>query len=126
MAVQAWFSSGDVDVAPGSRVVLHLTVLNLADTTDTIVLTPIGMPAAWTIIRPATLTLFGGTQQSVEVEVSPPMLPSTAAGPTALSVRAVPQRDPDNLSTAETSLIIGDSFDRRINVLQPALRSRRR
>jgi len=126
MAVQAWFSSGDVDVAPGSRVVLHLTVLNLADTTDTFVLTPVGMPAAWTIIRPATLTLFGGTQQVVEVEVSPPMLPSTAAGPTALSIRAVPQRDPDNLSTAETSLIIGDSFDRRINVLQPALRSRRR
>lgn len=126
MAVQAWFSSGDVDVAPGSRVVLLLTVMNLADTTDTIVLTPIGMPAAWTIIRPATLTLFGGTQQTVEVEVSPPMLASTAAGPTALSVRAVPQRDPDNLTTAETSLIIGDSFDRRINVLQPALRSRRR
>lgn len=126
MAVQAWFSSGDVDVAPGSRVVLLLTVMNLADTTDTIVLTPIGMPAAWTIIRPATLTLFGGTQQTVEVEVSPPMLASTAAGPTALSVRAVPQRDPDNLTSAETSLIIGDSFDRRINVLQPALRSRRR
>lgn len=126
MAVQAWFSSGDIDVAPGSRVVLQLTVLNLADTTDTIVLTPLGMPAAWTIIRPATLTLFGGTQQTVEVEVAPPMLPSTAAGPTALSVRAVPQRDPDNLASAETSLIIGDSFDRRVNVLQPALRARRR
>jgi hypothetical protein len=59
------------------------------------------------------------------VEVAPPMLPSTTAGPTALSVRIVPQHDPDNLTTAETTLIVGESFDRRLNVLQPALRGRR-
>lgn len=125
MAAQAWFSSGDVDVAPGTTAVLQLTVVNLADTTDSFVITPVGMPAAWTNIRPATLTLFGGTQQVIDVEVSPPVLSTTIAGPTALSVRVVPQRDPDNLMTAETTLIIGESFDRRLNLLQPALRGRR-
>jgi hypothetical protein len=125
MAAQAWFSSGDVDVAPGTTAVLQLTVVNLSDTTDTFVLTPVGMPAGWSTLRPANLTLFGGTQQIVDVEVSPPMLPSTTSGPTALSVRIVPQHDPDNLTTAETTLIIGESFDRRLNVLQPALRGRR-
>lgn len=125
MAAQAWFSSGDVDVAPGTTAVLQLTVVNLSDTTDSFVLTPVGMPAGWTTLRPANLTLFGGTQQIVDVEVAPPMLPSTTAGPTALSVRIVPQHDPDNLTTAETTLIIGESFDRRLNVLQPALRGRR-
>ena len=125
MAAQAWFSSGDVDVAPGTTAVLQLTVVNLSDTTDSFVLTPVGMPAAWTTLRPATLTLFGGTQEIVDIEVAPPMLASTAAGPTSLSVRIVPQNDPDNLSSAETMLIIGDSHDRRLNLLQPAMRGRR-
>jgi hypothetical protein len=125
MAAQAWFSSGDVEVAPGTTAVLQLTVVNLADTTDSFAITPVGMAAPWTTLKPATLTLFGGTQQVIDVEVSPPVLSSTIAGPTALSVRVVPQRDPDNLSTAETTLIIGESFDRRLQVLQPALRGRR-
>jgi hypothetical protein len=125
MAAQAWFSSGDVDVAPGTTAVLQLTVVNLADTTDSFAITPVGMAAPWTTLKPATLTLFGGTQQVIDVEVSPPVLSSTIAGPTALSVRVVPQRDPDNLTTAETTLIIGESFDRRLHVLQPALRGRR-
>lgn len=125
MAAQAWFSRGDVDVTPGTVAVLQLTVVNLGDTTDTFVLTPAGMAAAWTTINPATLTLFGGTQQVVDLEVHPPLLPSTTAGPTSLSVRIVPQSDPDEVRSAETTLNIAGSFDRRLDVLQPALRGRR-
>lgn len=125
MAAQAWFSSGDVDVAPGTTAVLQLTVVNLADSTDSFTLTPIGMAAAWTTLHPASVTMFGGTQQVVEVQVAPPMLPSTIAGPTSLSVRVVSNRDPDADTSAETTLIVGESFDRRLNVLTPALRGRR-
>jgi hypothetical protein len=132
MAAQAWFSSGDIavspgttTVAPGTTTVLQLTVVNLGDTTDSFVLTPVGMAASWSTIRPATITLFGGTQEIVDVEVSPPLLPSTPAGPVSLSVRVVPQGDPDDIASAETSLVIGESFDRRINMLQPAMRGRR-
>lgn len=124
MAAQAWFSLDQVDVAPGSTVVLQLTVVNLADTTDAFVLTPSGMAAAWTTIEPATLTLFGGTQQVVAVEVRPPMLPSTTAGPTLLSVRIVPHSDPDDVRGAETTIVIGGSHSRRLDVLQPAQRGR--
>jgi hypothetical protein len=125
MAAQAWFSSGDVDVAPGTTAVLQLTVVNMADSTDSFTLTPIGMAAAWTTLHPASVTMFGGTQQVVEVQVAPPMLPSTIAGPTSLSVRVVSNRDPDADTSAETTLIVGESFDRRLNVLTPALRGRR-
>ncbi len=126
MAAQAWFSRGDVDVTPGSVAVLQLTVVNLGDSTDTFVLTPAGMAAAWSTINPATITLFGGTQQVVDIEVSPPLLPSTSAGPTSLTVRIVPQSDPDDVRSAETTLNIAGSFDRRLDVLQPALRGRRK
>ena len=125
MAAQAWFSRGDVEVTPGAVAVLQLTVVNLGDTTDTFVLTPAGMAAAWTTVNPATVTLFGGTQQSVDIDVFPPLLPSTTAGPTSLSIRVVPQSDPDDVRSAETTLNISTSFDRRLDVLQPALRGRR-
>ncbi|MCE9621157.1 MAG: hypothetical protein K8R99_02305 [Actinomycetia bacterium] len=125
MAAQAWFSQDQVDVAPGTTVVLQMTVVNLADTTDAFVLTPSGLAAAWTTIEPATLTLFGGTQQVVAVEVRPPMLPSTTAGPTLLPVRIVPHSDPDDVRGAETTIVIGSSQSRRLDVLQPAQRGRR-
>lgn len=124
MAAQAWFSQDQVNVAPGATVVLQLTVVNLADSTDAFVLTPSGLAAAWTTIEPATLTLFGGTQQVVAVEVRPPLLPSTTAGPTLLSVRIVPHSDPDDVRGAETTIIIGGSQNRRLDVLQPAQRGR--
>ncbi len=125
MAAQAWFQQGDVDVQPGTTAVLQLTVMNLADTTDSFVVTPYGMAAGYTTIQPAMLTLFGGAQETIDVELRPPMLPSTTAGPTSLSVRIVPQHDPDNIATAETTIVVGGSFDRRINLLQPAQRGRR-
>ena len=125
MAAQAWFSRGDIDVTPGTVAVLQLTVVNLGDATDTFVLTPAGMAAGWSTINPATLTLFGGTQQVVDIEVFPPLLPSTTAGPTSLSIRIVPQSDPDDVRSAETTLNIAGSFDRRLDILQPALRGRR-
>jgi hypothetical protein len=125
MAAQGWFMQSDIAVAPGTTAVVQLTVVNLADTTDSFVITPFGMAAGYTTVEPATVTLFGGAQEVVDLELRPPMLPSTTAGPTSLSVRIVPQRDPDNIATAETTLLIGDSYDRRINVLQPAMRGRR-
>ena len=125
MAAQAWFSRGDVDVTPGTVAVLQLTVVNLGDSTDTFVLTTAGMAAGWTTINPATLTLFGGTQQIVDIEVFAPLLPSTTAGPTSLSIRIIPQSDPDDVRSAETTLNIAGSFDRRLDILQPALRGRR-
>lgn len=126
MTVQAWF---DVDVArvqPGETVTLELTVTNLSDTTDSCSLSPTGLAAAWTTITPASVTLFGGSQQTVSVQVSPPRLPSTTAGPTGLGVRLVPQLDPDDVEHCEITLDIGTTTDRRITMLQPVLRGRRR
>jgi hypothetical protein len=83
------------------------------------------MAGAWASIHPPTVTLFGGTHETVDVEVRPPKLSSTADGPTGLTVRVVPQSAPDDVVTAETRLVVSASHDRRLTVLQPALRSRR-
>ncbi|HEY7628511.1 MAG TPA: hypothetical protein VH761_15670 [Ilumatobacteraceae bacterium] len=125
MAAQAWFSRSDVEVVPGTSAVFQLTIVNIGDTTETFSLAPQGLAAGWTTIRPGSVTLFGGAQEVVDVEVQPPLLPSTTAGPTALSVRIVPQSDPDDVSSSETTLQVGATFTRRLHMLQPALRARR-
>ena len=126
MTVQAWFSSTDVDVVPGATAVITLTVANLGGSTESFALAPAGLAAGWTTIRPGYVTLFGGSEESVDVEVRPPRLPSTTAGPVALGVRIVPQATPDDVTSAETTLHIGATHDRSITTLQPALRTRRR
>jgi hypothetical protein len=125
MAVQAWFSRSDIEVVPGTSAVFQLTIVNLGDTTETFSLAPVGLAAGWTTIRPGSVTLFGGSQEVVDVEVHPPLLPSTTAGPTALTVRIVPQSDPDDVGSSETTLQVGPTFTRRLHMLQPALRARR-
>ena len=125
MAAQAWFSRSDIEVVPGTSAVFQLTIVNLGDTTETFSLAPVGLAAGWTTIRPGSVTLFGGSQEVVDVEVQPPLLPSTTAGPTALTVRIVPQSDPDDVGASETTLQVGPTFTRRLHMLQPALRARR-
>jgi len=126
VTVQAWFSNSDIDVVPGATAVLSLTVANLGKSTESFALSPAGLAAGWTTIRPGYVTLFGGSEETVDVEVRPPRLPSTTAGPVSLGVRIVPQADPDDVTTAETTLHIAPTFDRTLTVLQPALRTRRR
>ena len=126
VAAQAWFSRSDVEVVPGTSAIFQLTVVNLGDTTETFSLAPIGLAAGWTTIRPGSVTLFGGSQEIVDVEVQPPLLPSTTAGPTALTVRIVPQSDPDDVGASETTLQVGATYTRRLHMLQPALRARRK
>lgn len=126
MTVQAWFSTSDIDVSPGASAVLSLTVANIGSATESYALSPTGLAAGWTTVRPAHITLFGGSEETVDVEVRPPRLPSTTAGPTALGVRIVPQNEPDQVDTVETTLHVTPTYDRTINMLQPALRSRRR
>ena len=125
MAAQAWFSRGDIEVVPGTSAVFQLTIVNLGDTTESFSLAPVGLAAGWTTIRPGSVTLFGGSQEVVDVEVHPPLLPSTTAGPTALTVRIVPQSDPDDVGSSETTLQVGPTYTRRLHMLQPALRARR-
>lgn len=126
MSVQAWFAHNEAEIEPGNSVKLALTITNLGQQTESFSLSPTGLAAAWSTIRPAYLTLFGGAQETVQVEVSPPRLASTTAGPTALGVRVVPQSDPDDVEQAEITLHVASTYDRIVTMLQPALRSRRR
>ncbi len=126
MAVQAWFVQEDTSVRPGTSASLSVVVENVGDRTETYTITPAGLSAAWTTVTRPNVTLFGGSRDVSEVTVRPPAIPSTSSGPTAVAVRVLPQSDPDESTVTETIIAVSPFDDRRITMLQPLLRGRRR
>ena len=126
MAAQAWFSLDTVSVVPGAPTSLTLHVENVGDRTESYTIIPAGLTASWTTVTRSNVTLFGGSQDVVEVVVRPPAIYSTSAGPTALAIRIVSQTDPDDEAIAEMLVDVASFDDRRITTLQPVLRARRR
>jgi len=126
MAAQAQFSVSDLEVQPGDIETLQLTVTNLGNRTETFTLIPAGLVAGWVRLSPPVVTLFGGSSEIVTVTLRPPRLPSTAAGPTPLTVRIIPQTEPDDATVVESTVQIAAFHDRRVLALQPVQRGHRR
>jgi len=127
VSVHAWFSSDKVSLAPGDTLTLPLTIHNLGDGTESYTIVPAGLTASWTTITPGNLTLFGGSQEVIEVTVAPLSLPSTTAGPTSIAIRIIPLSDADDaVVVAEAAVVIEPFDDCRIVALQPIQRSRHR
>lgn len=126
VSVQAWFSHDEVALAPGSTLTLPLTVHNLGESTESFTIVPGGLAASWTSVSHGNLTLFGGSQEVIDIEVSPPALATTTAGPTAIAIRIIPLGDSDDAVVAETTVSIEPFDDCRLVPLQPVQRARHR
>lgn len=126
MVAQAQFSTFDLHVQPGETETLSLTITNLGNHTETFTLVPSGLVAGWVRLSPPVVTLFGASSEVITVTLRPPLLASTAAGPAPLTVRIIPQDEPDDVTVAETTVLIGAFHDRRVQALQPVLRGLRR
>ncbi len=126
MAAQAEFSTSDVSVSPGGSETFALTLINLGNHTETFTLVPSGLLAGWVRLTPPSVTLFGGSQETINVVLRPPRLASTPAGPAPLTVRVIPLDEPDEVIIAETTVVIDAFHDRRLHLLQPVVRSRHR
>lgn len=126
VSVQTWFSSDEMIAIPGERLTLPLSVHNLGESTESYTIVPSGLSASWTTIERGNITLFGGSQDVVDVQINPPAIPTTSAGPSVIAVRIIPQGEPDDAVVAEIVLAIQPFDDRRIVTLQPVQRARRR
>ncbi len=126
VSVQAWFSHDEISAAPGTTLTLPLTIHNLGESTESYTIVPAGLAASWTTVSRGNLMLFGGSQEVIHVEVSPPELSTTTAGPTAIAIRIIPLGNADDAMVAETSIVVEPFDDCRIVALQPILRARHR
>lgn len=126
VSVQAWFASEDIVVAPGTTLTATLTVHNLGPGIETYSIVPSGVRASWLRIQTTNITLAAGDRKNVTVEIEPPMLPTTTAGPTTVGARIIPAEDPDADLSVETTIDVETFEDRRVLALQPVQRARRR
>ncbi|HWM21207.1 MAG TPA: hypothetical protein VNO51_16055 [Ilumatobacteraceae bacterium] len=126
MSVQAWFAQDEITIRPGSTTSLSLSIENLGEHTEAYTIIPAGLTAAWTTVTRPNVTLFGGSRDVVEIVIRPPAIHTTTAGPTPAAVRVIPQQQPDEAIVAETLLDVQSFDDRRITMLQPLRRGRRR
>ncbi len=125
MTSQAHFVSTHVAVALGTTTTERLVVVNDGDEEETYRLTPAGLAAGWVTLRPTTLTVPAHAEETVEVEIHPPRLPTTSAGPTGLTVRIATQRPDTEVLEAPITLDVQPVRDRRLSLLQPAQRGKR-
>jgi hypothetical protein len=125
MPLSAELSANDITVAPGEEVVTHLLVRNIGPQAETVAVVATGMCGGWTHPNPATLSLFPGEQQRVEVVLHPPRSPAVSAGASSLAIRVVPHGAPDDAITAEAVVHVLAFSERRVTILQPVLRGRR-
>lgn len=126
MTVQVWFAENEIDIEPGQRAVVFLTIENAGPTTQSYSVVPSGLHAGWVTVSRSNITVFDGSRDTVEISIRPPAAPSTTAGPAVVSVRVTPHHDPDNQAVAELTANIAGFDDRRIAMLQPVQRGRRR
>ena len=126
MSAQVWFAQDEVVIRPGASASIALAIENVTDRTESYTIIPAGLTASWTTVTRPNVTLFGGSRDVVEVVVRPPAIHTTSAGLTTFAVRVIPQGSPDDAVTAETIITVGAFDDRRVTVLQPLQRGRRR
>lgn len=126
VSAQVWFAEDEIVVRPGDQVSLSLAVENVGDRTESYTIIAAGLTAAWTTVTRPNITLFGGSRDVVEVLLRPPAIHTTTAGPTAVAVRVIPQTTPDESVVAEAVAVVQSFDDRRVTVLQPLQRARRR
>jgi hypothetical protein len=126
VSVQAWFAQDEISIRPGSTTSLSLSVENLGEHTEAYTIIPAGLTASWTTVTRPNVTLFGGSRDVVEIVIRPPAIHTTTAGPTPTAVRVIPQQQPDDAIFVETLLDVQSFDDRRVTMLQPLQRGRRR
>jgi hypothetical protein len=126
VSLQAWFSGDQVAVDPGATLTAPLTVHNSGDEADSYTIVPAGPTASWIRLTTTHLTVPAGGQEVIDVEVAPPTLPNTTAGPTTVAVRIIPDSEPVDDLVADTTVLVRTFEERAILPLQPVQRARRR
>ena len=96
-------SPSSVSVAPGGDAVCTVTIRNSSAVVESFVVTVLGDAAGWATVTPATVSLFPGTDGSVEVRFRPPRASSPQAGPVDFAVRVAATQADD--STVEEGIV---------------------
>ncbi|HET9589472.1 MAG TPA: DUF5050 domain-containing protein [Anaerolineales bacterium] len=108
----------EISVAPESKVLIHVAVINQSPSEDYVDILVKGVPSDWTTIDTPVVRVSPGEAKQVTLTVQPPAVPQSRVGRYPLDVRAVSQANPTRSATARSILTVAAYESRgRIGVL---------
>jgi hypothetical protein len=79
--------SPELTVEPGEEATCTVRITNTGDVVDAFDIEVLGGAAGWTVVEPATVSLFPGAEGSARLTFRPARSPNVPAGPTPFAVR---------------------------------------
>ncbi|MEV4758115.1 hypothetical protein AB0J86_23770 [Micromonospora sp. NPDC049559] len=100
-----------VEVTPGDEAVCLLEIHNTGPIVESYVVDVVGDVAAWTTVEPATVSVYPGTSERVELHFRPPRSAAVPAGELPYAVRVTPTERPDELTVPEGTVHVLPFFE---------------
>lgn len=105
--VSASLVPAQLRVEPGGEVTCEIRVRNQGSVVDRFQLELRGRPEQWSLVEPATLSLFPGTESSAVIRFRPPRSSRVPAGPARFRVRAASSTQPAVFALVEGIVEVG-------------------
>ena len=114
-----------VTVAPGAEVRCPILVRNTGDIVDQFTFEVLGPAAAWATVEPASISLFPGAAETVQLCFRPLRTADTTAGPVPFGVKILPREDPTGTVVEEGEVEVGSFVDSFAEIIPRSGRGRR-
>lgn len=125
MGAFARLSSSALEVQPGQTGSLQLTVRNSGTVVDRFTVEMLASAATWTVVSPATLSLFPAAESTVTITFAPPRSSTVAAGETPFAVRVSSGEDPSGGAVEQGTVNVGAFSDVSAELNPRSIRGRR-
>lgn len=107
MAVVATLRPNEANVDPGATTSFQLTVRNSGSVVDEFSFALVGETAPWGTVTPDRISLFPGTEGTVQVQFAPPRAASVISGTSPFGVRVISREAPATSTVEEGLLTVG-------------------
>ena len=125
MGANATLRPSRVEVRPGERASLTVTVRNTGSVVDEMRLDVLGPAAGWATVEPATISMFPGGEGTATVTFAPPRASSTPSGEMPFAVRVASKEDPEGSTVEEGTLTVSAFTEMAIELVPRTSRGRR-
>lgn len=96
MTTVATLEDSLVEVVPGEEAVCRLEIHNTGPIVESYTLEVLGEVAQWTVVEPAEVSIYPGTEAYATIRFRPPRAATPAAGEIHYGVRVTPAERPDD------------------------------
>ncbi|WP_030207418.1 hypothetical protein [Streptomyces sp. NRRL S-87] len=101
MTTSAHLDASPTSVLPGEEVRIPLELRNSGNVVEAYSFEVLGPAARWSVVEPATISLYPNTAGQVELVVRPPRDTTVAPGELTYGVRVLPQEQPQHATVPE-------------------------